>query len=320
MSLAYILTSMKRTPYQSASAILIMVITFFVMTIFLFMGLLTQGALLYFESKPQISVFYPNEMDVDQILTIKQELERTGKTKEVTYISSKEAVEIFKARNEGEDIAADTDFINENVLPPSLEIKARSLSDLKQLKEIVEKTENAKVVFLEDVVEQLGNWLNGIRTTGLIILSLLALESVLVIWTIIGLRITQRKEEIEILELLGASQGFIKKPFLIEGMIYGFLGALIGTAAMLGVLQINKANLLSFFAGEAIEPLSAQNTLALFPTPATQQYFSELNGIPLDPVTPDFYLLTLVLMVLLGSILGAVGAYVAAQRCKVRIT
>lgn len=281
---------------------------------------MTQGALLYFESKPQVSAFYPNETSEDEILTIKQELEKTNKTREVKYISSKEAVEIFKSRSEGEDIAADTDFINENVLPPSLEIRARSLSDLRDLKTIVEQKEDVKVVFLEDVVERLGSWLNGIRSGGLLILSLLAIESILVIWTIIGLRITQRKEEIEVLELLGATQGFIRKPFLVEGMLYGFLGALLGTIGMLVLLQSNTQNILAFFAGEAIAPLSAQNTLALFPGSYTEEYFMSLNGIPLNPITTDFYILTILLMLIFGIILGGVGAQIAAQRCRVRIT
>lgn len=316
MNLKSILQQILRTPYQSASAILIMTITFFVMSLFLLIGIIAQGTLTYFESKPQVLAFYPNDTPENEIIQVKQELERTGITREVTYISSKEAVDILKQSVQEDDIATDTEFINEDVLPPALEIRARNISDLRQLKTIVEEKEGVRVVFLEDVVNKLASWLEGIRSAGLIILALLALESILVVWTIIGLRISQRKEEIEILNLLGATRSFIVRPFHIEGVLYGFVGALIGVAIMLGIFTLVLPQAQQFFSGEEVTALSAQNTLAILPLEATQEWADQLSGIPLFPLTPDFVVLIGGITILFGSLLGWLGSLIATSRYR----
>jgi cell division transport system permease protein len=319
MSILSILKIIFRTPYQSASAILIMVITFFVMSVFALLGIIAQGTLVYSESKPQFSAFYPVGTPEEEILTIKQSLEQTNKTIEVKYISPQEAVKILKEDVQNDVIEIDTDFISEGILPAALDIRAKSIADLRELREIVEQKEGVKVIFLEEIVNKLANWLNGIRSGGSILLSLLTIESILVIWTIIGLRVSQRKEEIEILELLGASNGFIQKPFLIEGIIYGGLGGLLGVSLTFLTFHFNRDSLRAFFGGEEIVELSVSNVLAITPF---QQFLgsnaSIPTGIPLEPMTTEFMLAFIILIVSLGALLGLIGAYVAAQRCKIR--
>ncbi len=263
MNFPAILRYILRTPYQSASAALIMTITFFMMTLFLLISIVVQGTLTYFETKPKIMAFYPNNTPEDEILQVKQELERTGKTREVKYISSKDAVDIYQKSQNQDEIGIDTEFINEDVLPPALDISAKSINDLKELREIAAQKEGVKIAYLENVVNTLANWLNGVRTAGGIILGLLALESILVVWTIIGLRISQRKEEMEILSLLGAKRSFIVRPFHIEGMIYGYIGSLIGVSSMLTIFFYLLPAAQQFFTGEQITALSAGATLSL---------------------------------------------------------
>ncbi|MBU4396538.1 FtsX-like permease family protein, partial [Patescibacteria group bacterium] len=92
-----------------------------------------------------------------------------------------------------------------------------------QKKDIVDE-----IIYQQDVVQSLITWTNNIRRFGIILVSVLATLAFFVISVIIGMKITNRKDEIKISRLLGASRFYTKKAFLLEGIIYGILGSFIG--------------------------------------------------------------------------------------------
>ncbi|MDQ3099568.1 MAG: permease-like cell division protein FtsX [bacterium] len=308
MSLKYSLRHIRRSPYQTLSAILIMVITFFMVSVFLLLAFVSSGILRHFETQPQISAFYPNETPETEILDVKKELEQTNLTKNVRYISSKEAVEIYKKDTAIDNIDPNLDLISDKILPPSLEITTWSLNDLRVLKTMVEKKEGVKVVFIEEIVDKLSSWLSGLRTGGLILLILLAVESILVVWTIIGMRISQRKHEIEIMRLLGATSWYIRAPFILEGILYGIIGSMIGVLITAGLLQVVLPGVAAFLNGIPIIPLSAENAIKVVSN-ATQ-----MEGVPLSPVSPFFILLLIAVEAVIGALIGAIGSYSAVVR------
>lgn len=310
MSLKLSLRHVRRSPYQTLAAVLIMVITFFMVTIFIMIGFLSSSVLKHFETKPQISAFYPNDTPESEILEIKKQLEESGMTKEVKYISSKEAVEKFKQETEDE-IDSSLDILSDKVLPPSLEVTAWNLQDLRSLKTIVEQKEGVNVVFVEEIVNKLDTWLNGIRTGGVVLLTLLFIESILVVWTIIGMRISQRKHEIEIMRLLGATSWYIRAPFIVEGMIYGIIGSIIGTVATLIILSSISPGIQSFLTGIPTVALTPKAFLAVI---SNSTHTAALDGIPLSPITPGFVLLLLSIQIALGMFIGAIGSYSAVVR------
>ena len=80
----------------------------------------------------------------------------------------------------------------------------------------------------QDIIKSLLSWTNFIRKTGITIVSVTSAITFLIIFVIIGMKITNRKDEISISRLLGASNFYVKRPFLIEGLIYGFTGSFLG--------------------------------------------------------------------------------------------
>lgn len=308
MSLKYSLRHIRRSPYQTFSAILIMVITFLMVSVFTLIAFVSSGILKHFETQPQISAFYPNETPENEILEVKKQLEMTNLTKEVKYISSKEAVEIYKKDTSIDNIDPNLDLISDKVLPPSLEITAWNLGDLRALKSMVEKKEGVKVVFIEEIVNKLASWLGGLRTGGLVLLVLLALESILVVWTIIGMRISQRKHEIEIMRLLGATSWYIRSPFIFEGVLYGVLGSMIGVLITAVLMHTALPGITAFLNGIPIIPLSPENAIKVLTNA------NELSGVPLSPVSPLFVVMLMGVEALIGALIGAIGSYSAVVR------
>lgn len=311
MSLKLSMRHVRRSPYQTASAILIMMITFFMVTIFVMIGFMSSAILKHFETKPQISAFYPNDTPEVEILEIKKELEESGLTKEVQYISSKDAVDRFKEETSIDGVDTTLDIISDKVLPPSLEITAWNIADLRSLKTIVEKKEGVNVVFVEEIVNKLDSWLNGIRFGGLVLLILLFVESILVVWTIIGMRISQRKHEIEIMRLLGATSWYIRAPFIIEGMVYGIIGSVIGTLVTVAILGYITPGVESFLTGIPVVALTPQSFISVITNNVDSL---SLDGVPLSPISPVFVLLLLGLEMLAGMAIGAIGSYAAVVR------
>jgi cell division transport system permease protein len=277
-------------------------------SVFILLAFVSSGILKHFETQPQISAFYPNETPETEILDAKKALEQTNLTKSVRYISSKEAVEIYKKDTAIDNIDPNLDLISDKILPPSLEITAWNLNDLRSLKTLVEKNEGVRVVFIEEIVNKLASWLSGLRTGGLVLLILLGVESILVVWTIIGMRISQRKHEIEIMRLLGATSWYIRAPFILEGILYGVIGSIIGVLITAGLLQAVLPGIISFLNGIPIIPLSAENAIKVVTNA------SQLEGVPLSPVSPMFILLLIGVEALIGALIGAIGSYSAVVR------
>jgi cell division transport system permease protein len=245
----------RRSPYQAISAALIMSLTFFAITVFAILTILSIRFISYFESKPQLTVFFKDTAGREVIGELEGKLKSTGKTSSVTYVSKEEALKIYKEQNKNDPILLD--LVTSDILPASIEVQAVQAQDLSELASIVKDSEYVEeVIFQKDIVDTLISWTNAFRRIGLAIIGILVMVSVLVIITIIGIKITVRREEIEIMRLIGASNWFIRAPFLLEGAFYGLVGSLIGGALALGLFFYFSPAIEFFLRGVAIFPLS----------------------------------------------------------------
>jgi cell division transport system permease protein len=320
MSISHILRLVWRTPYQSASALLIMIITFFVISLFFILGIIAHGTLRYFETLPEVSAFFENYTE-EEVLALRDLLLQKEFVLSVDYVNRDQAFQILQ---EMDKLEVDNSLVSPDFLPLSLTVRARTLADIKFVQAlIVGQAPEAEIFSLEEIVQQLDTWLSGARRAGLIFLALLTVESVLVIVTIIGLRISQRRDEIEILDLLGAKKRFIRKPFVVEGAFYGIVGALMGTSITIILLLTSHDTIVSFLQNDELVPLDSMQITQILPLEATKSifanvygvdYYSTVPGVPINPIQPDFLAITLVVMVIFGFSLGTAGAYIAAVK------
>jgi cell division transport system permease protein len=144
------------------------------------------------------------------------------------------------------------------------------------------------------VVDALLSWTNAIRIIGGTLAGLLAFDSLLIIMTVIGLKIAMKKEEIEILKLIGASQWYIRKPFILEGGIYGIVGAFFAWLIITILLFIFRPALLSFLG--AIPVIHA-----LLINPLSSVTLLSIGGL-------------LVVFCTTGFLLGAIGSLITLAR------
>lgn len=255
MHLKTVLKYMRRSPYQSISAFLIMWLTFFVISVFAILTVLSIRVIDHLKSSPQLMIFFTETVEPEDIEALKTTLEATGKTKSVRYVSKEEAFKIYSEDNKEDPYSLD--LVTADILPSSLEVQALEPEYISDLIPLLKDAKNVDdIVYQKEVVDTLISWTNAFRMIGIALISVLILVSIFVILTIIGIKITLRREEIEIMRLIGASSWFIRTPFLLEGMFYGFFGALLGFGAAYGIFLLAGPQIAEFLKGLPVLPFS----------------------------------------------------------------
>ena len=235
----------RRSPYQSMVAILTMFLTMLLAGVFSLITLLSSFTLQYFESKPQISVFFTNAATVADAEALKKTLQATGKVDSMKYVSKSEALAIYKEQNKNDPLLLE--MVTEDSLPASLEVTAKNPEYLHEFEPVIKQAQGVEeVVFQKDVVDTLLKWTTAIRLVGMVMVGLFAVNSILIIMTVIGMKIAIKKDEIEILTLIGASPWYVRLPFVVEGGLYGVFGSALAWGIISALIVWVRPALLSF--------------------------------------------------------------------------
>ncbi|MCW1949723.1 MAG: permease-like cell division protein FtsX [Candidatus Shapirobacteria bacterium] len=237
----------RRSPIQSFTALILMIFSFILISSFLVVSSGLANVLGYFETKPEITLFIKDGLDSSAIEKTKQDLSNYVGIKEVKYISKEKALEIYKQQNKDNPML--TEMVTANILPASFEV---TVSDAAVLEKIYQnyatKTDVVdEIIYQKDVINSLLDWTRIIRKSGLIITITVILISFFSVASIIGMKTTNRKDEIKISRLLGASNFYVKKPFLAEGLFYGFFGSFIGSLLIFSIVILTRQSINTFF-------------------------------------------------------------------------
>lgn len=251
-----------RSPYQSLAAIMVVTLSLFLICASAFMGLGLQTTLKYFETKPQVSAFLRDEIKPQEVELIKTKINGLGGISGIEYISKQGALKIYQEQNKDKPLLLE--MVTEKTLPASLEITTNGLGDLKKVAELLRQEAMVEdVIFQEDVVTSLSKWVITVRIGALVFGGYLVAMSILVVLVNIGMKISQSREEMEILKLLGASNWYIKRPFVLEGMIYGATAALISWLSVYLIILFETPYLSAFLNGIITFPLSSTVSLSI---------------------------------------------------------
>lgn len=232
-----------------------MFFTFFMASIFVMLAYGFDRTLNYFESKPQATVFLKDDAKEKDILSLRDKLNETGKISTIKYISKEEALKIYKDQFKSDPLLLE--MVSSSILPASLEISTKDIKDLNSVSEVVSKEPLVEEVVLpKDIINDLIVWTTSVRTIGIALVSFLVFESILVIMIVIGMKIAVRRQEIEILRLVGATSWYIRWPFIFEGIIYGLVGAVLAWGASYLLLIYATPFLSTFLAGIPLLPVS----------------------------------------------------------------
>jgi cell division transport system permease protein len=251
--IVYVLTAaaqgFMRNPTMSLASTFTVALMLTLFAFFLTTDRGLQATVAVLEGKVELATFVDDNAKVSDVLALKAQIERNPAVARVDYVTKDQALERLRtiAANRPDLALAD---LSTNPLPASLEIKmadarqAKALAD--ELRAEVGKGVVYDVVDNPQVVDQLLTITRVLSIGGIAILAMMLFVALFVIVNTIRIAVHARRDEIDIMQLVGASDWFIRWPFILEGMLVGALGAVASLALLFAISGPVSSVLLGF--------------------------------------------------------------------------
>jgi cell division transport system permease protein len=216
-----------------------------------------NATLNYVQQEVQVVAYLKDSASTTDIAALETSLAKMPQVTEVTYVSKEQAYKDFLARHPDEEAVITS--LPANPLPASLQINLRDPNDYVDVAAYLNGQGTVdRVLNIQQTVDQMVTVINVLRAGGTVVLIVVGLIVLFIIVNTIRLAVMARSDEIEIMRLVGASDAFIRWPFIFEGALVGLLGAAI-TLGLLFLCQVPITNLLSNYF--AVLPVDASNTV-----------------------------------------------------------
>lgn len=225
----------RRSPYQALSVIAVLALTFFVISRVTLILIVSELTLRHFEGKPQITLFLKDKTADPDTQAIIKRLKNNAKVARVKYVSKEEALKIYREQNKKDPLLLE--MVTANILPASIEVSTIKIEDLSIIARDYKNNQAVEEIsYQQDVVSNLARWAKAVREIGIEHIGSHLLLSLFVIVLFISAKIAVKKQEIEIMQLLGATNSYIRTPFILEGMFYGLISSFLAGGAFLAVI------------------------------------------------------------------------------------
>ena len=249
------ITNFFRNIWLSIAATSVMTITLFIISTILVLYTLTGISLNNIKDKVGVTAYFNSTTSETEILNIKDELATVPGVKEIDYIPKNLARDKFIQAHKDDPLLIETlnEFSDsENPLPASFAIKANNLSDYAAISDTLHSDRYSqyfsRIRDNSTVINKLNRITNAITKGGIALTVVFIIVTIMVMFNTIRLTIYNRREEVEIMRLVGATNWYIRGPFIIEGIMYGILAMIIATAVMVGLILIFASKVESFLA------------------------------------------------------------------------
>ena len=217
------------------TAITTVAITLFIVGFFLIIIYDVQGVLASVKRQVEVAVYLKDNITVELKTYLENEIRSWDEIAEVTYISKEQALEKFKVENAGSEILKE---IQGNPLPASFEVKLKSPEKVDQIALRFVTKDGAyvegvdEVIYGQNYVQKIFSITAIAGSIAFLIIIILLIAAVVLIFNTIRLSIHSRRKEIEVMKLVGATNWFVRIPFIFEGFFEGFVGSFISAVLL----------------------------------------------------------------------------------------
>lgn len=277
------LTTMGRNRWMSFASVSAVTVTLLLVGVFLIIMMNLNKVATDIENDVEIKVLIDLEANETEEIKLQQKIENMPGVDSVTYSSKKQELDKI-VKDFGNDLSL---FKQENPLRNVMYVKADQPQNTEAIATAIDKfTGTYEVIYGKGKIEKLFGFLELSRNVGIILIIALLLTATFLISNTIKITITARKTEIEIMKLVGATNSFVRTPFILEGMWLGVFGSLI---------PITIVTLLYTTIYNAIAPKLANEVVQLL------------------EVMPFIIQIDLILVVM-GVFIGIIGSYVSVRK------
>jgi cell division transport system permease protein len=237
-----------RNAYVSLASVFVLTVALFVIGATMFLDQLLTTSLTTIQSKVDINVYFVPDASEEEIDRIRNAVAALPEVEQVSYTTREEALEEYRGRNQGNEIALQAlEELNENPLGATIAVQARETSQYEEVARYLDEQKaledvSAPVIDVinyarnKDSIDTLTNIINAVERTTFFVMIVLLLAATLITFNTIRLAIYTSREEIAIMRLVGASNMFIRGPFMLQGIMYGLLAGLFTLALFYPIL------------------------------------------------------------------------------------
>lgn len=277
-------TSFKRNIWMTLASIFTVVLSLFILGFFSIVILNLNKMANTLESQVQISVYLKDDLSQEEIDETKENLSKIEGLQDIKFITREEAMENFKERLGDQQFLLDA-LDDTNPLPDSFSLTVTSPQQVKTIADTAAALDSVESAsYSQDIINHLFNLTHLIRLIGIALIILLTGAAIFIISNTIRLTVFARRKEIAIMKYVGATDWFIRWPFLLEGICLGFIGG--GLATIFLYIIYNQV---------------------------TQEIYEAMAFFPLIPQHPFIDYISLAILVA-GIIIGALGSTISLKR------
>lgn len=229
-----------RNAWLSTAATIVMTVTLSSILLTFFASLTSTNTIKSFENKIDVSIFFKEDVTKSQIEKISADLRNNQElgVKEVSYISEEAARRSFEEQYKDDQKTLQAISQTEDAFPASIRVKTVDTANLQKVVEVTRQEKYKDIVDKDSykdnakrtAVDRLGGIAKFLRNAGLVASIVFGVISISVILNTIRMTIFNRKDEIEIMRLIGASKWYIRGPFLVEAGIYGAIAGILASS------------------------------------------------------------------------------------------
>ncbi len=245
----YGINNFTRNAWLTIAATAVMTITLLVILMTLVARNVLVDTVAEIQKKVDMSIYVKTDIRQVDVNKIQQNLEKLATVKEVTYKSPEEARRDFATDHKKDGSTLEALNVATNVLPGTFRIVLQDINQTDELRHFVETDETYKKNVAPNrepsfagqrraAIQEIGGWVAFAEKAGLVASAIFVIISSLIVFNTIRMAIFNRKDEIQMMKLIGADRNFIRGPFVVEAIVYGFIAAIIATALGVGILYL----------------------------------------------------------------------------------
>ena len=281
------LVGLWRHRFMTGATVLTTALMLLMLNVFVVLVTHLNVALEALEHRVNVIAYIREDAPPGQVRELQGSLQNRSDVLEVVYVTKDEA--LARLREHFADRAELLAMVSDNPLPASLEIRARNPESLENIVSLLEtkvgpESVLEEVALQEDIVERLLSLTTATRVVGVAMTAGLAVVSLFIVINTIRIAVYSRRQEIEVMKLVGATDWFVRWPFVFEGMLYGLL------ASLLTLLIVVPAY-----------------------DPVVENFWALLSFLPVER-DPQFVTKLALMTMVVGIALGAAGSYISVRR------
>jgi cell division transport system permease protein len=237
-----------RNALMSLSATLTMVLMLSLLAGFFVLQNVLLASLSFVEQKVEVQAWIENTATQDQVDTLVAQIQAMPEVTSVEFVSRDAALEQFRQVESAQGQDDLTQYLDSNPLYARINVKLRQPSDLGIVSDALHEDPIVRnVVNIQALVDRVLTVTTVVRTAGVALVVIVGLMVLFIVVNTIRLAVVARAEEIEVMRLVGASDAFIRWPFVFEGAFVGLLGALITLGLMAAGAEPLSRAMVGFF-------------------------------------------------------------------------